>query len=153
MNELWVEVWVGSGHPGTKGLVGLQLLDWVLFMASWFFIPLGAAEPNFDGLESNPYRSQKQRQEWEVKALLEKVSMSLCGVGVGESPPCPRGLGKRGTQQPHGLHPSLGHSSVAPDPFLCLCDTSRYLQSSFVWTREPWQRLMSSLWSKRRRSV
>uniref|UniRef100_M3YHB0 WD repeat-containing protein 46 n=1 Tax=Mustela putorius furo TaxID=9669 RepID=M3YHB0_MUSPF len=37
----------------------------------------GAAEPNFDGLQSNPYRSQKQRQEWEVKALLEKVPAEL----------------------------------------------------------------------------
>ncbi|ELK16634.1 WD repeat-containing protein 46 [Pteropus alecto] len=37
----------------------------------------GAAEPNFDGLESNPYRSRKQRQEWEVKALLEKVPADL----------------------------------------------------------------------------
>ncbi|XP_026641430.1 WD repeat-containing protein 46 isoform X2 [Microtus ochrogaster] len=37
----------------------------------------GSAEPNFDGLENNPYRSRKQRQEWEVKALLEKVPAEL----------------------------------------------------------------------------
>lgn len=38
--------------------------------------------------------------------------------------------------------PLWGHP---PYSFLSLSDISRYLQSSFVWTHEPWQRLMSSL--------
>ncbi|XP_070792284.1 WD repeat-containing protein 46 isoform X1 [Pituophis catenifer annectens] len=74
----------------------------------------GAGEPNFDALENNPFRSRRQRQEWEVKAFLEKIPSELITLD-------PTELGRVDPisleQQRQERAERLGYDPEAKEPF------------------------------------
>lgn len=75
----------------------------------------GAGEPNFDGLDSNPYRSVKQRQEWEVKALLEKIQPELISLNPHELGELDNASSKQRNQDRAEI---LGYNSQGKEKFV-----------------------------------
>ena len=62
----------------------------------------GAAEANFDALEVNPFENKRQRQEGEVKALLEKIPAELITLQVDQI----NRIAVGGAGEEEGKHPT-----------------------------------------------
>ena len=64
---------LGIGHALGFSSMLVPGQSFALVLKWCHLVSSGAGEPNFDALEANPYQTKRQRQEAEVKQLLEKV--------------------------------------------------------------------------------